>query len=107
MALPAATFDNIVSISDFSRGGASKAFEKAQGSVPVIVMKNNRPTAVITSPAEYAYLSETEEDFVLLSESVLRLARNGWQDAVSFGDALDELGITQEDLASCEDVELG
>ena len=106
MALPAAVLDNIVSVSEFSRGGASRAFERAQGRTPVIVMKNNKPTAIITSPEEYAYLSEVEEDFILLSESIMRLARNDRDATVSFEDALAELGVLAEDLDSYGDVEI-
>lgn len=107
MALPAEVLDNIVSISEFSRGGASRAFEKAQGSTPVIVMKNNRPTAVITSPEEYAYLSETEEDFILLGESLLRLARNDRTPTVPFDEVIAEFGLSESDFDDLDDVEIG
>lgn len=106
MALPAQVLDNIVSISEFSRGGASRAFEKARGSAPVIVMKNNRPAAVITSPEEYAYLSETEENFILLSESIARLARNDRTPTISFVEVLAEVGLSEAELDAADDVEI-
>lgn len=107
MAMPASVLENIVSISDFSRGGASRAFEKAQGSTPVIVMKNNKPTAVITSPEEYAYLSEVEENFILLSESIIRLARNDDQPTTPLKDVLSLFDIDESELDALDDVELG
>ncbi|MBR3225607.1 MAG: type II toxin-antitoxin system Phd/YefM family antitoxin [Atopobiaceae bacterium] len=107
MALPAEVLDNIVSVSEFSRGGASRAFEKAKGSTPVIVMKNNKPTAVITSPEEYAYLSEMEEDFILLGQSIARLARNDVRPTVPFDEVLAEFGITDSELDEAEDVGIG
>ncbi|MBO7674215.1 MAG: type II toxin-antitoxin system Phd/YefM family antitoxin [Atopobiaceae bacterium] len=106
MTLPAAVLDNIVSVSEFSRGGASRAFEKAQGSTPVIVVKNNKPTAIITSPEEYAYLSETEEDFILLSEAIIRLVRNDAQPSIPFDEVAARLGIQDDDLDTIDDVEL-
>jgi PHD/YefM family antitoxin component YafN of YafNO toxin-antitoxin module len=105
MTISATVLDNIVSISEFSRGGASRAFEKAQGSTPVIVVKNNKPTAIITSPEEYAYLSETEEDFILLSEAIVRLARNETDPAVSFEEVLVRFGLLKDDANGFEDVE--
>lgn len=105
--MPAEVLDNIVSVSEFSRGGASRAFEKAKGNTPVIVMKNNKPTAVITSPEEYAYLNETEEDFILLTESIVRLARNDVKPAVRFNEVLAEFGLTDSDIDAVDDVAIG
>lgn len=105
MTIPATVLDNIVSISEFSRGGASRAFEKAQGSTPVIVVKNNKPTAIITSPEEYAYLSETEEDFILLSEAIIRLARNDAGPTVPFDEVMARFGLLEADASGFEDVE--
>ena len=105
MRISATVLDNIVSVSEFSRGGASRAFEKAQGSTPVIVVKNNKPTAIITSPEEYAYLSETEEDFILLSEAIIRLARDDADSAVRFDEVLARFGLPEAEAHSFEDVE--
>lgn len=107
MALPAEALDNIVSISEFSRGGASRAFEKAQGSTPVLVMKNNKLAAVITSPQEYAYLSQMEEDFILLSESIMRLARNDTKPSIALDEVMSELGVSDAELDAIDNVEIG
>ena len=64
MATPAELLDNMVPVSAFSRGKAAQAFSSASNSTPVIVLKNNAPYRVITTPDEYAYLSEVEADMV-------------------------------------------
>jgi PHD/YefM family antitoxin component YafN of YafNO toxin-antitoxin module len=65
-------FENIVSISSFGRGQASKNFEKTKDG-PVIVVKNNVPEAVIVAINEYVRLTKIEEEYLLLSKSVNRL----------------------------------
>ena len=39
----ATLIDNIVPISTFNQGGASKAFARVSDGSPVIVLKNNKP----------------------------------------------------------------
>ena len=52
MATPAELLDNMVPVSAFSRGKAAQAFSSASNSTPVIVLKNNAPYRVITTPDE-------------------------------------------------------
>lgn len=48
------TTDNYVSVSEFSQGKANRIFnEVARDNKEVIVMKNNKPTAVILSASQY------------------------------------------------------
>ena len=69
----AATLDNMVSISSLNHGGASKALNRLGNENPVIVLRNNRPDAVILTPADYKRLTQAEEDFALYREAVERL----------------------------------
>ncbi len=105
MASVADMLDNIVPISDFSRGRASQAFEKARGGNPVIVTKNNTPAAVILSPEEYKRLAEVEEDLYLLGLALERLEANEGKPGIPFEKVLEDLGLTEEDLDAMEDVE--
>ena len=98
MASVADMLDNIVPISDFSRGKASQAFEKAQGSTPVIVTKNNTPTAVIISPEEYKRLAEVEENLYLLGLAIERLDANEGKKRLTEKEVMEHLGITEEDI---------
>ena len=106
MALAADIINNIVPVSVFSRGGAAKAFAKARSGVPVIVTKNNEPIAVINTPEEYAYLTEAEEDYVLLCEALERLERAEGKPTWTFDEINEMLGITQEDLDAIPDEEI-
>ncbi len=105
MALSADILENIVPISDFGRGKASGTFERVTDSAPVIVVKHNTPIAVITTPAEYRYFVELEEDMFLLTEALGRMQCNGEKPSSSLDQVMTELGITEEDLASGQDVE--
>lgn len=106
MATPAELLDNMVPVSAFSRGKAAQAFSSATNSTPVIVLKNNAPYRVITTPDEYAYLSEVEADMVLMAEAMARLTAN--QDAayVPAEKVYADLGIAPEDIIDADDVEL-
>ncbi|PJM74032.1 prevent-host-death family protein [Bifidobacterium primatium] len=65
--------DNLVPVSEFSHGGASRAFNRVGDGNPVVVMKNNKPSAVIISPDDYRRFTEAEENFALYLEAQERL----------------------------------
>ncbi|WEV66359.1 type II toxin-antitoxin system Phd/YefM family antitoxin [Bifidobacterium sp. ESL0764] len=65
--------ENLVSASEFNHGKASQTFKRVQDDNPVVVLKNNKPTAVIVSPNDYRRLTEAEENFVLYQEAMERL----------------------------------
>ena len=106
MATPAELLDNMVPVSAFSRGKAAQAFSSASNSTPVIVLKNNAPYRVITTPDEYAYRSEVEADMVLMAEAMARLTANQDAGSVPAEEVYAELGIALEDVDAIEDVEL-
>ena len=69
----ATILDNMVSITSLNHGGASRALSRVGDDNPVVVLKNNRPSAVIISPADYRRLTQAEEDFALYREAVERM----------------------------------
>ncbi len=105
MAYIADMLDNIIPISDFSRGKASQAFERASNGSPVIVTRNNTPTAVIVSPEEYKRLAEAEENLYLLSLAIERLEANEGKEPIPFKDVLAKQGLTLAEVDAMEDVE--
>lgn len=105
MALAGDIMSNIVPISDFGRGKASSTFERVTDSTPVVVVRHNVPTAVITTPAEYARLTEAEEDLYLLTEAIARMRRSGDKQATPLEDVMAEFGITDADLDDAGEVE--
>lgn len=106
MASVAQVLENMVPVSQFSRGKASKIFDRLRDEKQLIVLKNNQVSAVILSPDEYYRLSEIEEDFHLLIEAEARLRENEGKPLISEKEALHELGITQEELDAAEELEI-
>ena len=45
--------NNLVSVTMFNQGQASKIFNRLQEEKQIVVLKNNVPTAVLLSPDEY------------------------------------------------------
>ena len=73
-----------------------------------MVVKNNRPTAVVLTPEEYAYLAELEEDIALYNLATERLRRfesdpnaREW----TMEEVMEEFGITEEELEAMDEVE--
>ena len=57
----AKTLKNIVSITSFNRGQASKLFNQANSGDSLIVVKNNKPVAVVCGFEEYTLWLELYE----------------------------------------------
>ncbi len=54
--------NNLVSITMFNQGQASKIFSRLKEEKQIVVLKNNVPTAILLSPEEYdRLLSLTEK----------------------------------------------
>ena len=102
----ASFIENIVPVSDFSHGKAANIFRRVTDQAPVTVVKNNRPVAVITTPEEFAYLSEAEENIVLLEMALERLAANQDTTPLPERDVLERLGLSQQDLDAVPDSEI-
>ena len=65
--------DSMVSVTSLNHGGASKALSQVGDNHPVVVLKNNQPSAVIITPADYRRLTQAEENFALYRKAVERL----------------------------------
>ena len=51
--------NNLVSVTMFNQGQASKIFNRLHDEKQIVVLKNNVPTAVLLSPDEY-FVSEVD-----------------------------------------------
>ena len=103
MGYAASILNSLVPITQFNRGQASRIFDRLHTESQLVVLKNNQPAAVILSPEEYARLSEIEDDYFLLIEATKRLADNN-APTTPMDEVMKELGITDDELASAEDV---
>ena len=54
--------NNLVSVTMFNQGQASKIFNRLQAEKQIIVLKNNNPTAILLSPDEYDRLLNLAAD---------------------------------------------
>lgn len=54
--------NNLVSVTMFNQGQASKIFNRLQTEKQTIVLKNNNPTAILLSPDEYDRLLNLAAD---------------------------------------------
>ena len=53
--------NNLVSVTMFNQGQASRIFNRLQEEKQIVVLKNNIPTAILLSPDEYARLLSLAE----------------------------------------------
>lgn len=106
MAITADVLNSLISITQFNKGQASKIFDRLRTERQLIVLKNNTPSAVILSPEEYERLAEIEKDYQLLLLAQERISRGNLDRAVSFHEAMANLGISETDLNEAEDVEI-
>lgn len=106
MAFTTHILDCLIPITQFNKGQASRIFDRLRSEKQLIVLKNNAPSAVILSTEEYARLSEIEEDYELLLEATSRLQNPSNDTTISFDTVVSNLGITEDDLQTSEDIEL-
>ena len=97
---------NTVSISLFNRGLAGKVFQEVRKSGAKVVIKNNEPECVLLSPEEYIRLMDEVNDARLLEIAVARMQQYDPAAVVSAEEVYAKCGITEEDLAGSDEVEI-
>jgi PHD/YefM family antitoxin component YafN of YafNO toxin-antitoxin module len=97
--------ENTVSISLFNRGLAGKIFSEVKQTGAKVVMKNNTPECVLLSPEEYIKLMDEINDAKLLQLAIQRMENYNPNDNLSVEKVKQELGITDEELSSMDEVE--
>lgn len=97
--------NNFVSVSDFSQGKANKIFKDvSENDQEYIVLKNNKPAAVVLSVSEYEKKNERIKRLEAIVEKILDLhllyeAENRTTgETVSFEEIVKEEGISMEEL---------
>lgn len=94
-----------VSISLFNRGFAGKIFEEVKQTGAKVVMKNNAAECVLLSPEEYIRLMDEVNDARLLSIATERMTNFDPAAAIPGDEVYNSLGITQEDIDNCGEVD--
>ena len=101
-----AAIQNTVPISMFNRGLAGKIFEEVKKVGSKVVMKNNTAECVLMSPELYLELKEEINDARLLELAIDRWEKTDPSTWISGEEVFQKLGISEEDLADFENVEL-
>lgn len=97
---------NTISISLFNRGLAGQVFEDVKRTGAKVVIKNNAPECVLLAPDEYVKLMDEVNDARLLALATERMANFDASTIMSEAEVLKELGITADDLADANKVEI-
>lgn len=91
--------DHIISVSDLGRGKASKVIQDVEKNKDqYIVVKNNKPQAVILSVDEYNKLMETREELELLLMATKRINESNPSEYSSLKTVMEEFGINDSEL---------
>ena len=106
MAETANILQNLIPITQFNKGQASKIFDRLSTEKKLIVLKNGEPSAVILSPREYERLIEIEEDYILLAEANKRIDESRDEGMVSFDTIMADLNISENELLDVEEVDI-
>ena len=104
-----AVFGSIISVTDLSRGKASKVVQDvAESDKEYIIVKNNEPQAILISLKDYTQLMNSHDrvkkleeelenlELLLLAEERVKQARP--EDLISEKDVLCELGISAGEI---------
>ncbi len=106
MASVASAIINTVPINQFNRGLAGKIFEEVKKDGAKVVMKNNVAECVLLSPQEYMQMINEMEEARLRTLVEARMEHFDAKNTVSFEALNNKLGISEEDLAGYDEVEL-
>ena len=94
-----------IPISLFNRGFAGKIFDEVKQVGAKVVMKNNAAECVLMSPDEYIRLMDELNDARLLAIATERMAHFDPATTIPGEEVYSALGITQEDIDACGEVE--
>jgi len=96
--------DHMISVSELGRGKASKVIQEVESTKDqYIVVKNNKPQAIIISIEEYTELMEAKDELILLVEAQSRVSNMKEKELLSLEQFLDEEGIEMEEIDSLKD----
>lgn len=99
-----AALDHMISVSELGRGQASKVVQDVErNKEQYIVVKNNKPQAIIISIDEYMDLMEAREELDLFMLAQERIKNSSGKEAIEFDEILDDLGISMNELDKIKD----
>jgi hypothetical protein len=98
--------NQIVPISRFNKGEASKICEEVQETGVKAVLKNNVRVMMLVEPNQYDEMVELLEDYALLFEAEERMKTAEIEGFLSQEQVMEKHNISQADLDNTADVEI-
>ena len=102
----ASVLNSIIPVSRFNKGEAGRIFDELRNDKTRIVVKNNKPVAVIHSSDEYSRLVEEKADSALLSQASLRMTHSRPTDCLTEQEFISAAGLTEAEIQAAGDIEI-
>lgn len=106
MASVVSAITNTIPISQFNRGLAGKIFDDVKQCGAKVVMKNNTAECVLMSPDEYVRLMDELNDARLMLVASERMEHFDSSKLISQEEMNSRLGITDDELADFDEVDI-
>jgi prevent-host-death family protein len=90
--------DDLISISDANRLGVSALIREAEEGRQRLVLRNNKPVAVVMSVERFEQLQQLEDDLIDITLAASRMMTTSGR-RHSLDDVLERLGYSREELA--------
>jgi prevent-host-death family protein len=91
--------DDLISISDANRLGVSALIREAEEGRQRLVLRNNKPVAVVMSVERFEQLQQLQDDLIDITLASSRMMTTSGR-RHSLDDVLERLGYSREDLAA-------
>ena len=98
--------NHTIPISQFHKGMAAQIFSDVRKSGAKVVIKNNEPECVLMSPSDYMDFMEELADARLELLALQRIANGALDHTSTQKKVMESFGITEDDLAAMEEVEI-
>lgn len=98
--------NHTIPISQFHKGMAAQIFSDVRKSGAKVVIKNNEPECVLMSPAEYVDFMDELANARLELLALQRIAGGALERTSTQKEVMDRFGITEDELAATEEVEI-
>ena len=98
--------NHTIPISQFHKGMAAQIFSDVRKSGAKVVIKNNEPECVLMSPTEYVDFMDELANARLELLALRRIADGALEHTSTQKEVMERFGITEDELAAMEEVEI-
>ncbi|MFN8593549.1 MAG: type II toxin-antitoxin system Phd/YefM family antitoxin [Thermomicrobiales bacterium] len=94
--------DDLISISEANRLGVSGLIREAEEGRERVVLRNNKPVAIVMSVERFEQLQQLQDDLIHITMMASRMLTTTGK-RYTLDDVLDHFGLTREELADLPD----